>query len=446
MMKIIVSDSRKYYILLIILVFSILFFIAPSSWQYDDVKYFIEWYDTALEYGILQVYRFASKVAYPPLSVLFFISFYGIALSFNNDNILFIRLITKIPLIVSFFAILHIIYRNKGFKGALLWSMCYAGYGVLISYQFDLITGLFLLLSYLYIVRDKPVYSAIAFSIAVLTKQMVVLLAPIYIIYFIKKGLKDSVKKFIVTSILVLVIIILPFFLVDPIKFIDKVILFHANRLPQALSLYTIPLYITDYRYWLIPSFITYIWLPIFLVFYIMEIYLSYHLDYSINGDKKLLYMITLVLISMVFLNKVGNPQYYLWFAPFIPLIAINNNGRDDRLLYYSYIMAPIFSMVIYTIVFKYSAAVVSGFLFVPEDMAYIDAYRMFINSIKGNPYNIALTVLVYHQDNFYTLFYTIYHVHSLILVGLTLTYNSLLILMAYRLFKVYLHSNKNLL
>ncbi len=407
--------------------------IAPISWNYYDIRYFNEWYNVAWTHGILAVYKYASKVAYPPLPIILYITTYKLAEWIAGDYIPLIRLIIKIPLIISMLLITHIIYRLKGFKAVTLWALCPAGYGIILVYQFDLIAALTLILSYYFILKDRHWLAGLSFAVAILTKHILVMLAPVYMIYYLRKKMYRQLQQFMLTLLTTCVTVITPFLLYSPEQFIYKLLFFHANRLPQGLSIYAIPLYLVNYRYTVLPDMISYIWFPILLVIYSIELAILYSLKKFDN--KKLLYGITIVALTCVLLNKVGNPQYYLWFAPFIPLIAVNK-GLRDKVLAIPYILAPVFSTVLFPIVYMYSAAMVHKPVFVPEDKDYENAMASIMNSTTNDPFNISTIIYSILETNG-QYWYAIYNVSHLILAVISIVYSILLAIMLYRVLNI---------
>jgi len=389
------------------IIFTIL--LVPISWNAYDINFFIEWVNVAEQYGLFNVYRYSSKVAYPPLPVLIWIPMYKVGAFISNTiygyiNYGILRIFTKIPIIFFIYGIAYLIYRYFGKKPLGYFLLYYGVYALISGYQFDAIATFGLLATYICLIKKRPIIAGISCSLAILTKHALAIMFPyILIMYWRRNGSREA-TKFLLTTILLGAIITLPFFISDPESFISKVLLFHSKRYPQLLSIYAIPLHITHYNYWLLPSFITWIWLiPYTTVYFFLLILLST----SRCSRDCILLGCTSLIITAILLNKIGNTNYQLWFVPFLAIIVSKYNDKFMKALY---IILPIVTIFLHDFMTLYSAAVVKGQYFITEDLRYYDAEDLLLQSFKDAPFygdiKLPLSISRKYFYNLHLLFY----------------------------------------
>lgn len=401
-------ETRGFIFLLILsIIFTII--VTPISWNAYDVGFFIEWVDISDRCGIFNIYKYSSKVAYPPLPLLIWIPLYKLGTFISNTlygcvNYGLLRTITKIPIIIFIYGIAYLIYRYFGRKPFGYFLLYYGVYAIISGYQFDAIAVFGLLASYIFLVQNRPVLTGISCSIALLSKHALAAIFPyLLIVYWRRNGLKETIK-FILSTILLCSIIILPFIISDPSSFISKVLIFHSQRYPQLLSIYAIPLYLVHYNYWLLPSFITWIWIiPYVIIYSILLLILST----SRCSRNCILLGYSSLIITLILLNKVGNTNYQLWYAPFLAIFISKYNGRFTKALY---ILLPVITIFLHDLMTLYSAAVVQGQYFITEDLRYYDAERLVLQSFKDAPIygdiRLALSISRRYFYNLHLLFY----------------------------------------
>lgn len=428
--------KTKGLILLLVLSIIVTILITPISWNAYDVNFFIEWVDVAEQYGLLNIYRYCSKVAYPPLPILIWIPMYKVGASISNIlygyiNYSILRITTKIPIILFIYGTAYLIYRYFGRKPLGYFLLYYGIYAIIAGYQFDAIAVFGLLASYIFLVKNRPILTGISYSLALLTKHALAVVFPyLLIVYWRRTGLKATIK-FMLATILICSIIISPFFMSDPSSFLSKVLIFHSQRYPQLLSIYAIPLYIVHYNYWLLPSFITWIWIiPCVTIYLILLLLLS---TSRCNRDCILLGYTSLI-ITMILLNKVGNTNYQLWYVPFLAIFVSKYNSKFMKTLY---IILPIITIVLHDFMTLYSAAVVQGQYFITEDLRYYDAEDLVLQSFKDAPIygDIKLPLLI-SRTYFYNLHLVFYENIWLTRLLLTIAYLSSLGYFQYKILK----------
>ncbi|MEM1635187.1 MAG: hypothetical protein QW562_04635 [Thermosphaera sp.] len=356
-------------------------FLAASSWNYYDVRYFLEWYSHFVSGRILDIYGSSiyDKIAYPPLPILLFVSTHHVAVTLSS-NIEIIRLIDKIPLIISFNLIYFILRREYGRRAGVLWLANATGYIILIGYQFDLIASLFLLLGFIQLVRNKFEKACIYLTLAVLVKQI---LAPFLLLPFIvrlKSKRYDEMVRLALNVAVVGSIFVLPFLVVDPYSFIGKVLFFHASRYPQELSLFAIPLYVTWYNVNVLPSWLTWIWILPFTIYTGLAIfYFAKEREY---GEEVFLKYFIYLLTGLLVFNKIGGFNYFTWLAPFI-IIFISRRSTDPgmRVFQTLFISIPLIVHFIYNTSTLFAAAVASDEVFIVEDLNWVSAEEIILRS-----------------------------------------------------------------
>jgi len=342
---------------------------ALSGWNYYDVQYFIEWANVAWKYGILYVYQFCDKVAYPPIPVLLFVGLYTLAITLGNNTILTL-LVLKIPLIIAFNLIYVLLVKRDSLTAGKLWLISYASYTTIFGYQFDLIMVLLLLLVYFEIISPKgsPWRAGLWMALAILVKHGIALLGFIPLLEYLKNKDYRSTRNYLIAGIVTGLMFTVPFLIVAPYSFIYKILLFHENRYPQDLSLWAIPLYVTNYDYARLPCIITWIWLPIYILVYSVFLLSLYRIRLS---RERYIYAFVAGLVITLVLNKVGNLNYYVWILPFL---AIMLPRISNRFLTVLYVAIPFLIMGAYPAMIMYVPAVVHGSVFITEDLSYYSA------------------------------------------------------------------------
>jgi uncharacterized membrane protein len=359
--------------------------LAISSWNYYDVRYFLEWYTYFASGRLLYVYASSiyDKIAYPPLPVLVFVTAHHAAVSLT-ESIEAIRLIDKLPLIISFNAIYFVLRKQYGRRAGLLWLINISGYIIISGYQFDLIAALFLLLGYVQLTRGDFLKSAVYLTLAALVKQ--VLAVFILIPLLIKLKNRDYRGLLHTTSVAagVGLMFVTPFLLADPYAFIRRVFFFHATRYPQELSLFAIPLYAAWYNVNTVPAWLVWAWI-IPLAIYMLLLYYCFLKEPEYNGKVLLKYFISLLVGLLVF-NKIGGFNYFTWLVPFLVVFTIENPLYSGKNLFEKlYVSMPIISSILYYVSTLFAAAVASSEIFMVEDLNWVSAEEVILRSTSAS-------------------------------------------------------------
>ncbi|GEM_PF-1193756 len=422
---------RRRDVLFLLLANIYIFAVAPSSWNYYDVRYFIEWSQITVTHGLFSVYALADKVSYPPLAVLLFVPFYLVARAITS-NLLLIRIIVKLPLIAMFNLIYYVLLKYYGWKTAKYWLINYGAYSTIFGYQFDLYTSLFLLLSIISIARYKnPVLTGVFLALAILVKPLVVFVGFIPLIkYYIEKRLKD-LFYYISAGLLTGLIIVSPFMMYNPMDFFMKVVMFHSDRLPQDLSVWAIPLYILRYNYMLLPSWEIWLWLPAMLIGV-----MAYLLIFYKNGkmdEISLVKAYAAIIIVCLITNKVGNLNYLTWVIPLLAILLSRGtlNSWGIKALY---IALPIVSMLLYPFTIFESAAIVHGQVFIAEDKKFYSAVWLIQESFLGSEAIVQQQISI-GRAYLYSFMAILYYYRWASSILYVLIYNSMLAVILYRMY-----------
>lgn len=355
--------------------------LAASSWNYYDVRYFLEWYSYFASGRILYIYASSvyDKIAYPPLPILIFVFTHHVALNLTSSMEI-IRLIDKIPLLLSFNLIYFIMNREYGKKAGMLWLANATGYIILIGYQFDLFAALFLLLGFVELSKNKFERGCIYLTLAVLVKQI---LAPLLLLPFIvklKNKKYDELLKMTLKIVVMGSVFVLPFLIVDPYSFVTRVLFFHASRYPQELSLFAIPLYIAWYNVNAVPSWLTWVWVIPFAAY--LGLVLFYFAKEKEYGEKIFLKYFIYVLTGLLIFNKIGGFNYFTWLAPFI-IIFISKRFSNPAIQTFQtlFISIPLIAHFVYNTSTLFAAAVASDEVFIVEDLNWVSAEEIILRS-----------------------------------------------------------------
>ncbi|MEM1790885.1 MAG: hypothetical protein QXX26_03980 [Desulfurococcaceae archaeon] len=419
---------------------------APLSWLYYDIRYYIDWYKVVfrnplhtivvrlnpntpsliltIPSGLLRVYVEADKVSYPPLPVLLFVATYAAANAVTRYLPL-IRLIIKLPLILSYYSITYLIGKNYGSKARMLWLTNVFSFITIYTYHTDLIVALAILLAYISYTKNKLFVTGVMASIAFLFKPFSVIpLLPIVLktIYCLNtRSLAKLTLGFITTT----TIVILPFFLVNPWIFIYKAVLYHSYRYPQEYSLWAIPIYAANYDFTKIPEFIVWLWFPIYLI---TIVYVAIHMIRKKNFDELnvLKYVVILSLLSLL-INKIGNLNYFTWYLPLIIIyITKTELHRDNRFLTI-YVSIPTALGVLAGFFTFYAAFVVGEPIYIIEDRS---LYSPYIAEKSFDPTTIQAILAEFFRLNALWFFKPLYESSNLSYIIYTLLYNIFLIYM----------------
>ncbi len=390
-------DKRKakYFTLLSIL---IIISALNIGWNYYDIMWWISWHKIVEDNGILAMFSIyslcrlpACKAPYLPLAILIFLPSYAIV-TFLPISFRFVVLKILLVLLPAI-AIYSILKKERGSSAALLWLLSLPFIQVLFVLQFDVLISLLVLLATYFFSNNKYHLSAITLALSSLIKPVTIILLPIYLItLLIDRKYQLMLKYFLIYAIVVL-IIVLPFFINDPINMIEGVLLFHGARAPQDLSMWAILTVVLGTNIVKSLGYIDNIWLIPFALGYISLIiyYVQVHKNRDSNKDYRHLYLcISLVLLMFITFNKIGNLNYLVWIVP-TALIALS--GRNLASFYRLTALIVLLGSVPYALMLTFFPASIDVPTLLAEDLSYWNARALLAQSL--NYYVFYISVMV---------------------------------------------------
>jgi len=387
----------------VVLLTSILVFLcALSGWNYYDVRYFIEWYTRYFQRGLLlDIYADQDptfKAAYPPLAVIVFTSMYHVASVLTNNEVLVV-FITKLPLLVSFYLMYFILIKKYNDLLGYLWLLNPLTYSIILSFQFDPIIALLLLVALYYLIEKKNYYLYGVFTtLSALIKHATALLLVVPLIILLKKREYYGLAKYVVITGVIAGAVLLPFFLKSPSGFLEKVVFFHAKRPPQQLSIWSIPYYLVEYNLDLVSPAVSHIWLYVFLAYLVIIFFVAFKESIRDEGSFALKYII-LVMCGFMLFSKVINVTYYLWLTPIILVLL---NEIRDKMVYKDLIKSYIF---IYVWIASYgffafiAPLLVGEDVFMFEDWCYVPSELVYLRSQVGFFKEASMRIILYTRS-----------------------------------------------
>ncbi len=369
---------------------------AVIVWNYYDVTIFTNWVKIYNEIGLLNLYTMyryneSYRVVYFPLAPLTFIAFYNLGettvealvntTSMNASSTqleaittTLLRVISKIPLILSVYLTAYILYRKEGSEVTRWWFYSIPLIIAVATYQFDPVMILFLLAGSYWIAEKKWVKAGVAWGFGTAIKYVPIILIPVAFMASEKR--KDFVK-FLTAFIGVVLLVTLPFLLIDPEGFYMNVFEFHSDRPPQYLSIFNIPVLLSN-RDPFITHIVTQVWPYLFVTIYIVTLLIIRPKP----GDKDSIFVsiLALLLVFTIF-NKVINPNYLLWSYPYIIYVLVRRKKRLGlRLL----VLASITAML-WPGLYLYVPAILDKPAYIEEEMRYYNARLLVEKSFQGS-------------------------------------------------------------
>lgn len=369
---------------------------AVIVWNYYDITIFTNWVKIYNEIGLLNLYTMyryneSYRVVYFPLAPLTFITFYNLGettvevlvntTSINTSSTqlevittALLRVISKLPLILSVYLTAYILYRKEGPEITRWWFYSIPLIIAVATYQFDPVMILFLLAGSYWITEKKWLKAGVAWGLGTAIKYVPIILIPVAFMASEKR--KDFIK-FMATFIIVVLLVTLPFLLIDPEGFYMNVFEFHSDRPPQYLSIFNVPVLLTD-RDPSITYIVTRIWPYLFIIIYIVALLIIKPKP----GDKDSIFIsiLALLLVFTIF-NKVINPNYLLWSYPYIIYVLVRRKKKWGlRLL----VLASIIAML-WPGIYLYTPAILDKPTYIEEEMKYYNARLLVERSFQGS-------------------------------------------------------------
>jgi uridine kinase/Gpi18-like mannosyltransferase len=221
----------------------------------------------------------------------------------------------KIPLLIADLGILFVLlnfFPNKEKKIFIYYFLnpvlIYATY---IHSQLDIIPTAFLFFSIYFLSLKKIRYSALFFGLALATKFHVIIALPLIIFYVYKKFNLIKTIRYILLSLIVLVLFDLPFLFSD--GFIQMVIL---N--PKQSIIYDAFFSIGSVK----------LLLPVFAI---SMVYLHFFNQNKVNQDLLFFYFGLLFTVTIFFIYP--GPAWYVWIIPYVSVYFIKNENQNKTLL-----------------------------------------------------------------------------------------------------------------
>ncbi|MEM0501419.1 MAG: hypothetical protein QXU24_04600, partial [Ignisphaera sp.] len=234
-----------------------------------------------------------------------------------------------------------------------------------------------------YFMFNKPHYSALFITLATLIKPVAAIILPLHLFLMLIRREYKACLKYLLTSALLTAILVVPFFIASPSKFIENLVLFHSSRAPQDLSLWAIATVLEESRIVDELKFINNLWLVPFLICYSISFAILYRASKKQNIDKSILYgifMAAFPLLLLIMFNKIGNLNYLIWIVP-ISLLVLNSKHIKKFYLLTSLIV--LLGSLPYAIILLLMPASANIPVFIVEDLSYWDARALIMQSIN---------------------------------------------------------------
>ncbi len=222
---------------------------ASKMINWYDVHYFEEWFYVSMSYGIFSVYSLCEKVHYPPLAVLYYVSYRYLLHALHLDVKLWeFIFFLKIPIIASYLATLILLLQRFEWPTVQWVALSIPAGMVIWGYQFDTMIALAMTLSAMVLLERRPAAAGTLLALASSFKYVPATLAvPMSILLRVHRG-KGHVVRFLTAFAGVIAALWLPFFLSDPRAFMEQVFLFHMRRLPQDLTPFYVPILLSRWH------------------------------------------------------------------------------------------------------------------------------------------------------------------------------------------------------
>ena len=376
MMKVKKINRFKFFIINLIILKILLLAFFSSDYQNILFMKFIGGFISELRQGnIINPYKLYYKeltlFPYPP--VMFLIELTGGFFSSISSNLIITNILFKIPNLIfdllGFYFLIKMFPNKRKYIGILYFSSPIILYSTYMHGQLDIIPTVLLLgsLYYLTIRRNHNIF--IIFSICSLASKLHILaILPILFIYLLKNENIYIAVKEIGLTLLITVIIILPF-LDKNGGFLNMVLL---NK--EQIS-------VTN-------MFLSYNQIKVYLpIFAILLVYLK---AFSINKiNKSLLYSFCGVVFSLFLIFVLPMPGWYVWIVPFITIffININHNKYINMIIY---LLLNLFYLIYFIFIHKTKYV---DLYFLNINMTFLkNDYEIFSNFI----FTILMALLVY--------------------------------------------------
>jgi Gpi18-like mannosyltransferase len=210
--------------------FLIRLLLFPTQGYVNDLATFASWFNTAAEHGPRVFYSVVSWCDYPPFNVYFFWGFGSLAkaLSGTSSMFYFIKLLPNLFDTATAFLIFVFVRKRLDFKAAVLATALYAFnpavvFNAAVWGQFDAIYTFFLVLSLMLALASKPEFSAVTFTLGILTKPQSIALLPLIAFLILRKNGWRRLLTSILAGAATIFVVILPFEWSNPVTFLSNI-------------------------------------------------------------------------------------------------------------------------------------------------------------------------------------------------------------------------------
>ena len=224
-------ENRKVVSMLLLSFLLRIILFRLSGYQLD-LNTYAAWIFAAAENGVRQFYDVVPWHDYPPLNIYLFWVMGVIAKAFSLFGTPQMTFLIKLPSNLFELATASLIYRyvrsKASFDSAFFAATLYAFNPATILNsaiwgQYDGIYTFFLVSSILLLIESKPLFSTVAFALALLTKPQSIALAPILLFVIYRKYGFVTWFKSGVTAAIATLIVVLPFKWSNPISFLLEI-------------------------------------------------------------------------------------------------------------------------------------------------------------------------------------------------------------------------------
>jgi len=374
-------------------------------WSCYDISWWIPWFSIAEEKGIQAVYAYCSppncKAPYPPLAVMIFVASFGLVKLIGVPSYLvpvaLKFLIVIAPSILGFI----VLKRRVGGSAPYMWLAGFPLFQLMIVLQFDVLAAVLLMLSLLFFLEDRHTLAGAFLTLAALVKQPLALAGIVMALLLIKKRSWSGLRNLAFSVLAVFSAFSLPFLLYDASAFVKSVVGFHAERLPQDLTFWALPVvYLGEEAK--IFSFLEWAWIIPFsasLAALSVSIKLS-NLDSRKRYEVAALVYTSIALLIFIAFSKIGNPNYYVWVYPLLLIVAEKLGGRPRR-FFYAMTVGMTIAAAVYAAMLMVVPAMVGRPIFIVEDLAYYDARLLIKHSFNSELYlKISSLLDPYNKSN----------------------------------------------
>jgi Gpi18-like mannosyltransferase len=348
-------DKQKISILVCMLSLAFIIRVLLFSFQgyQNDIDTFASWFHTAANYGPRFFYTAVNWCDYPPFNIYLFWGFGSLSQAlglFGTPSIIYIvKLVPSIFDLLIAGLIYTFVQKHLSFKLSLLAATLYIFnpaviFNAAVWGQFDALYTLFLLLSLILALKNKPELSAASFAVGILTKPQAIALLPLIAFIIFKKNNLKRLLFSVVAFITTIFVVILPMHWSNPVTFL-------ANIYFGAYS---------GYAYTSINAFNTWglfgMWLPdghLYLLGWILFAVFSIFALHVLNkrwekSDPMLVFFTAFMLLFAFFMLPTRIHERYLF--PVISILALMFPFIKKARLFYGVITATFLANITYVL------------------------------------------------------------------------------------------------